>query len=147
MVSPPTPTVRRAWIAAAWLAVTLAGLIGAVWAVGWALETGPAPSVATVEAATRLTYPEGTRVVEADLSEMQTPTPGDRAEVTVAIPADAFGDFLDANGMDAPLLAGTTPAGDVSGIIPAGCGTDACWAATIIVGDDEVTVTLHVTLI
>jgi hypothetical protein len=147
MVSPPTPTVRRALVAAVWLAVVLAGLIGAVWGVAWALEGGPQPSVATVAEATRLEFPEGTDVVESDLSQMQSPTPGDRAEVTVDIPSDAFGDFLDANAMEAPLLAGTTPTGAASGIIPAGCGAEACWAATIVVTDEAVTVDLTVTLI
>ncbi|WP_030155997.1 hypothetical protein [Glycomyces sp. NRRL B-16210] len=147
MVSPPTPSVRRAWIALAWLAATLAGLLAAVWAVAWALEGGPVPSTATVAEATHMAFPEGTEVVEADLAQMQSPTPGSRAEVTVDIPSEAFGDFLDANAMEAPLLAGTTPAGWASGIIPAGCGHESCWAATIIVKDEAVTVTLHVTLI
>ncbi|THV26241.1 hypothetical protein [Glycomyces paridis] len=147
MVSPPIPTVRRAWFAALWLAVVLAGLIGAVWAVAWALEGGPQPSTATVAEATRLDFPEGTEVLEADLSQMETPMPGDRAEVTVAVPAAAFGEFLEANGMEAPLLAGATPAGNASGIIPAACGDDACYTATIVVTDEQVTVDLAVTLL
>ncbi|SDD01672.1 hypothetical protein [Glycomyces harbinensis] len=147
MVSPPAPTVRRALIAAVWLAVVLAGLLAAVWGVGWALQGGPQPSVATVAQATHLAFPDGTDVVDADLSQMQSPTPGDRAEVTVDIPSEAFGDFLDDNDMDAPLIAGTTPAGTASGIIPSGCGTDACWAATIVVTDDAVQVDLAVTLL
>jgi len=147
MVSPPAPTVRRALIAAVWLTVVLAGLIGAVWAVGWALEGGPQPSISTVEEATHLDFPGAATVLESDLSQMQSPTPGARAELTVDIPADDFDDFLSANDMDAPLIAGTTPAGTASGIIPADCGPESCWAATIVVKDASVTVTLNVTLI
>jgi len=147
MVSPPTPTVRRALIAAAWLAAVFAGLIGAVWAVAWALEGGAQPSTASVAQATHLAFPDGTVVVDADLAGLESPTPGDRAEVTVDLPADAFGDFIDANAMEAPLLAGTTPAGNASGIIPAGCTDEVCYAATIVVTDDTVTVRLDITLL
>jgi hypothetical protein len=147
MVPPPAPTVRRALVAAVWLAVVLAGLLAAVWGVAWALRGGPQPGLGTVAAATHLDFPDGTDVVDADLSQMETPAPGDRAEVTVDIPSEAFDDFLEANAMDAPLLAGTTPAGAASGIIPAGCGPEACWAATIVVTDDAVTVDLAVTLL
>ncbi|MCD0445140.1 hypothetical protein LO763_16100 [Glycomyces sp. A-F 0318] len=147
MVSPPAPTVRRALIAAVWLAVVLAGLLAAVWGVAWALQGGPQPGIGTVAEATRLDFPDGTDVLDADLAQMQPPTPGDRAEISVEIPAEAFGEFIDANGMDAPLLAGATPAGNASGIIPAGCGPESCWSATIVVTDDAVTVDLAVTLL
>ena len=147
MVSPPAPTVRRALIAAVWLAVVLAGLLAAVWGVAWALKGGPQPGLDTVAEATHLTFPEGTEVVDSDLSQMQSPTPGSRAEITVDIPSADFSDFLDANAMETPLLAGTTPAGTASGIIPAGCGPESCWSASIIVTDDTITVDLQITLI
>ncbi|MCC3763276.1 hypothetical protein K3N28_09350 [Glycomyces sp. TRM65418] len=147
MVSPPTPTGRRALVAAAWLTTVLAGLIGAVGAVAWALEGGPQPSAASVSEATRLDLPEGTAVLEADLAQMQSPNPGDRAEITLDVPADAFDDFLTANAMDTPLLAGTTPAGTASGVIPAGCTAEACYAASIVIDEDTVTVRLTVTLL
>ncbi|RRR98326.1 hypothetical protein [Glycomyces terrestris] len=147
MVSPPTPTGRRALAAAAWLAVVLAGLLGAVWAVAWALEGGPAPSPAAVEEAVHLDLPEGTDVIDADLTQAQPPAPGGRAEATVSVPADAFGEFIDANGMDAPLIAGATPAGTASGVIPAGCTDEVCYSATIVVTGDRVEVTLTVTLL
>jgi hypothetical protein len=131
-------------IAAIWLTVTLAGLIAAVGAIGWALQGGPQPSADSVGQATVLAFPDGT---DADLSELETPLPGDRAEATVDIPADAFGDFLDANAMDPPLLTGTTPAGTASGIIPATCTTDVCYAATIVITEDTVTVRLTATLL
>ncbi|MQM23999.1 hypothetical protein [Glycomyces albidus] len=147
MVSPPTPTVRRALFASVWLAVVLAGLLSAVWAVAWALEGGPQPSADAVEQAVHLDLPEGTDVLDADLSQTQSPTPGDRAEAKVSVPADAFGEFLDANGMDAPLLAGVTPAGTASGVIPAGCTDEVCYSATIVVTDEAVEVNLTVTLL
>ena len=147
MVSPPAPTVRRALFAAVWLAVVLAGLLAAVWGVGWALQGGSQPGLGTVAEATHLDFPDGTDVVDADLSQVELPNPGDRAEVTVDIPSEAFGDFLDANGMETPLIAGTTPAGTAAGVIPAGCGPESCWAATIVVTDDAVTVDLAVTLL
>ncbi|GAB3658608.1 hypothetical protein [Glycomyces tarimensis] len=147
MVSPPPAAKRRALVAAVWLTVTFAGLIAAVWAVGWAVSGGPAPSLATVTEATHLAYPDGTDVVDADLADMHTPTPGSRGEATVAIPADAFGEFIADNGMAAPLVAGATPAGAATGIIPAGCTHQVCYAAAIIVDDDTVTVDLRVTLL
>lgn len=147
MVSPPTPTGRRAMVAAVWLTATLAGLLGAVGAVGWALNGGPQPSAASVGQATHLSFPDGTDVLDAGLAQLESPTPGDRAEVTVDIPADAFAEFLDANTMDAPLLAGTTPAGTASGIIPAACTDEVCYSATIVISDDTVTVSLTVTLL
>lgn len=147
MVSPPPATGRRALIAAAWLTVTFGGLIAAVWAVGWALEGTAAPSLSTVAEATRLDYPEGADVIEADLSEMHTPTSGSRGETTVTIPAADFGAFLAANGMDAPLLTGSTPAGTATGIIPAGCTDQVCYSGTIVVDDATVTVDLTVTLL
>jgi hypothetical protein len=147
MVSPPTPTVRRALAAAAWLTVTFAGLIAAVWAVGWAIDGGTQPSAASVGEAVHLDFPGGTEILDADLTEVQTPAPGARAEVTADIPADAFADFLDANAMDAPLPTGTTPAGTTSGIIPAGCTPEVCYGATIVIADDHVTVRLTVTLL
>ncbi|WP_205326459.1 hypothetical protein [Glycomyces sp. YM15] len=143
----PQPTVRRALIAAVWLACVFGGLIAAVWAVGWALEGGPQPGVDTVEGATHLSFPAGTEVTDADLTQMESPTPGDRAEVTVEIPADAFDDFLADNAMATPLLAGMTPNGTATGTIPAGCTDEICYAASIIVDDDRVTVQLKVTLI
>jgi hypothetical protein len=147
MVSPPIPTVRRGLFAAAWLLVVLAGLIGAVWGVAWALEGGPQPSANAVEQAVHIELPEGTRVLDADLTQAQPPTPGDRAEATVSVPAEAFGEFIDANGMDAPLVAGVTPAGTASGVIPAGCTDEVCYSATIVVTDEAVEVNLTVTLL
>jgi hypothetical protein len=147
MRPPPKPTVGRALIAGAWLLAVFGGLLAAVWGIGWALDGGPQPSAASVAEATHLAYPEGTDVLESDLSAMQSPTPGDRAEVTVAIPADAFDDFIADNAMAAPLLAGTTPGGDASGIIPAGCTDAVCYAASILIDEDTVTVELEVTLI
>lgn len=147
MVSPPASTRRRALIVVACLALVLAGILAAVWGAVRALGGGPPPGLGTVAEATRLDFPDGTVVVDADLSQMQSPTPGDHAEVTVDIPSAAFDDFLAANGMEAPLLAGTTPTGDASGIIPAACGPEACWAATFVVTDDAVTVDLAVTLL
>jgi hypothetical protein len=147
MKPPPQPTVRRALIAAVWLVCVFGGLIGAVWGVGWALEGGPQPDIATVESATHLTYPDDSEVTESDLSQMESPTPGDRAEVTVEIPADDFDDFLADNAMEAPLLAGTAPNGTATGTIPAGCTDRICYAASIIVEADTVTVILNVTLI
>lgn len=147
MVSPPPATPRRALIAAAWLAVVFCGLIAAVWAVGWALSGGKTPSLSSVTEATHLAYPEDTDVVEADLSEMHTPTPGSTGEATVAIPADQFGSFIDDNAMEAPLVSGATPAGTATGIIPAGCTEQVCYSATILVEDDTVTVDLRVTLL
>lgn len=143
----PQPTVRRALIAAVWLACVAAGLLAAVWGVGWALEGGPQPGIETVQSATHLVFPEETEVVDADLTAMESPAPGDRAEVTVEIPSGDFDDFLADNGMEAPLLAGTSPGGTATGVIPAGCGEEICWAGTIIVGSDAVTVDLDVTLI
>lgn len=147
MVSPPTPTVRRALVAAVWLIATFAGLIAAVWAIGWALDGGTQPSTASVSQAVHLDFPDGTEILDADLTEVQTPAPGARAEVTADIPADAFADFLDANGMDAPLPTGTTPAGTVSAIIPAGCTPEVCYGATVVIAEDHVTVRLTVTLL
>ncbi len=147
MVSPPTPTVRRALYASGWLLVVLAGLLAAVWGVAWALEGGPQPSADAVEQAVHLDLPEGTDVIDADLSQTQSPTPGDRAEATVSVPSDVFGEFIDANGMDAPLLAGLTPAGTASGVIPAGCTDEVCYSATIVVTEDAVEVNLTVTLL
>ncbi len=147
MVSPPPATPRRALIAAIWLALALGGLITAVWAVGRALSGTPAPSLSSVAEATHLSYPADTDVVEADLTEMHTPTPGSRGEATVDIPAADFGAFIADNGMDAPLISGTTPAGVATGIIPAGCTDQVCYAATILVEEDTVTVDLRVTLL
>ena len=147
MKPPPQPTVRRALIAAVWLACVFAGLLAAVWGVGWALEGGPQPGLASVASSTHLVFPEDTEVTDADLSQMESPTPGDRAEVTVEIPSEEFDDFIADNGMEAPLLAGTTPNGDAMGIIPAGCGEAACYAASIVVREDVVIVELDVTLI
>ncbi|WP_112136259.1 hypothetical protein [Glycomyces dulcitolivorans] len=147
MVSPPIPTVRRGLFAAAWLLVVLAGLIGAVWGVAWALEGGPQPSANAVEQAVHIELPEGTEVLDADLTQAQPPTPGDRAEATVSVPAESFGEFIDANGMDAPLVAGVTPAGTASGVIPAGCTDEVCYSATIVVTDEAVEVNLTVTLL
>ncbi|MDA1360127.1 hypothetical protein O1R50_10850 [Glycomyces luteolus] len=147
MKPPPQPTVRRALVAALWLACVFGGLIAAVWGIGWAFEGGPQPSVATVEGATHLAFPEDTEVTDADLSQMESPAPGDRAEVTVEIPADDFDDFLADNAMEAPLLAGTTPNGTATGTIPAGCTEDVCHASSIIVEGGTVTVQLTVTLI
>lgn len=147
MKPPPPPTVRRALIAAVWLAVVFGGLLAAVWGVAWALEGGPQPSTDTVAQATHLSFPDGTDVVESDLSAMQSPTPGDRAEATVDIPSDAFDDFIADNAMEAPLLAGTTPSGSATGIIPAACTDEICYSANIIVQEDTVTVELDVTLI
>ncbi|MFC3494801.1 hypothetical protein [Glycomyces rhizosphaerae] len=147
MKPPPTPTVRRAIIAAVWLTVVFGGLLAAVWGVAWALKGGPQPSVETVAQATHLAFPEGTDVVESDLSAMQSPTPGARAEVTVDIPSDEFDDFIADNAMEAPLLAGTTPSGSATGIIPAACNDEVCYSATIVVEKDAVTVNLDVTLL
>lgn len=147
MVSPPPATPRRALIAAVWLTLTFGGLIAAVWAVGWALSGSTPPSLTSVAEATHLTYPAGTEVVEADLTDTHTPTPGSRAEATLDIPAAEFGSFIADNGMDAPLISGTTPAGVATGIIPAGCTDQVCYAATILVEDDTVTVDLRVTLL
>jgi len=147
MKPPPTPTVRRALIAAVWLTVVFGGMIAAVWAVGWSLEGGPQPSAESVAQATHVSFPEGTDVLESDLTQMQTPTPGDRAEITVDIPSKAFDDFIADNAMEAPLLAGTTPNGSASGIIPAGCNAEVCYSATIVVNDDAVNVQLTVTLL
>ncbi|HEU5127245.1 MAG TPA: hypothetical protein VFU12_04585 [Glycomyces sp.] len=147
MVSPPAATPRRALIAAVWLTVAFAGLIAAVWAVGWAFSGTAAPSLDSVAEATHLAYPDSTDVVDADLAEMHTPTPGSRGEATVDIPAADFGAFIADNGMDAPLLSGATPAGAATGIIPAGCTDQVCYAATILVEDDTVTVDLRVTLL
>lgn len=147
MVSPPPIGRRRAVIAAIWLLCAFTGLIGAVWAVGWALQGSAAPSLDTVAAATHLHYPDSTEVVEADLSEMHTPTAGSRGEVSVAVPADDFGDFISGNDMDAPLPSGTTPAGNPAGIIPAGCTLEVCYAAVFIVEGDTVTVDLDITLL
>ncbi|MEU5871338.1 hypothetical protein AB0A73_07200 [Glycomyces sp. NPDC047369] len=146
MVSPPAPTVRRALHGTAWLLVVLAGAVTAVWGLTWALEGGPQPSADAVAEAVHLDLPEGTEVVDADLSQAP-PIPGDRTEATVRIDADDFGAFLDDNGMDAPLLAGVTPAGTASGVIPAGCTAEVCYSATIVVADDAVEVTLTVTLL
>ena len=134
MVSPPPATPRRALIAAIWLALALGGLITAVWAVGRALSATPAPTLSS-------------DVVEADLTEMHTPTPGPRGVATVDSPAADFGAFIADNGMDAPLISGTTPAGVATGIIPAGCTDQVCYAATILVEEDTVTVDLRVTLL
>ncbi|MEU6859999.1 hypothetical protein AB0B28_14140 [Glycomyces sp. NPDC046736] len=147
MASPPAPTVRRALIGAACLLAVAAGLLGAVWAIGWALQGGPQPSVETVASATRLDLPQGTDIVDADLTQMETPTPGDRAEVTLDLPAEAFADFIADNGFDAPLVAGTTPTGYASGIIPAGCDSDICWSGTLVVAEDTITVRLQITLL
>ncbi|WP_100444343.1 hypothetical protein [Glycomyces xiaoerkulensis] len=147
MVSPPPTSGRRAAIAAVWLTATFAGLVGAVWAVGWALSGGSTPSLTTVAGATHLRYPDSTEVVEADLAELHTPTTGARAEVTVAVPTADFGAFIADNDMDAPLLSGTTPAGAATGIIPGGCTREVCYAATFIVDDDTVTVELHLTVL
>ena len=147
MVQPPPATPRRAFIAAAWLLLTLAGLITAVWFVGWALSGGDEPSLDTVEEATHLHYPDGTDVVDADLSEMHVPRPGARADVTVDIPADAFGDFIADNDMTAPLLSGTAPAGQATGVLPPGCTDDVCYAGSILVSGDTVTAQLRVTLL
>ncbi|WP_035699668.1 hypothetical protein, partial [Glycomyces tenuis] len=115
--------------------------------IGWALSGSAPPSLSTVAEATHLEYPSGTDVVEADLSQMHTPTPGSRGEATVDIPADEFGSFIADNAMEAPLLSGTTPAGTATGIIPAGCTDQVCYSATIIVDDQTVTVELLVTLL
>jgi hypothetical protein len=147
MVSPPTPTGRRALIALVWLAAALAGLIGAVWAVGWAVQGGPQPSAASVGQAVHLEFPDGTDVVDADLAQMSSPNPGDRADVTVEIPADDFAAFLDANAMATPLVAGLSPAGTATGTIPAGCTADVCYAASLVIDEDTVTVDLTVTLL
>jgi hypothetical protein len=147
MVSPPTPTGRRALFALVWLAAALAGLIGAVWAVGWAVQGGPQPSAASVGQAVHLEFPDGTDVVDADLAQMSSPNPGDRAEVTVDIPADDFAAFLDANAMATPLVAGLSPAGTATGTIPAGCTADVCYAASLVIDEDTVTVDLTVTLL
>lgn len=147
MVSPPPATGRRALIAATWLTLTFAGLITAVWAVGWALSGTDAPSLTTVAEATRLDYPEGTDVVDADLTEMHTPTPGARAKATLDMAADAFGAFITDNDMEAPLLTGTSPAGTATGIIPAGCNEEICYSATLVIDEDTVTVNLTVTLL
>lgn len=147
MVSPPTPTRRRALIALVWLAAALAGLIGAVWAIGWAVQGGPQPSAVSVGQAVHLEFPDGTDVVDADLAQMSSPNPGDRAEVTVDIPADEFGAFLDANAMATPLVAGLSPAGTATGTIPAGCTAEVCYAASLVVDGDTVTVDLTVTLL
>jgi len=147
MKPPPQPTVRRAMIAAAWLVCVFAGLLAAVWGVAWALEGGPQPSIATVAQATHLSYPEGTEVAEADLTQMDSPTPGDRAEVTVEIPSADFDDFLADNAMGAPLVAGVSPGGTATGTIPASCTAEICYAANIVVESDAVTVELTVTLI
>lgn len=147
MKPPPTPTVRRAIIAAVWLAAVFGGLLAAVWGIGWALKGGPQPSVETVAQATHLDFPDGTEVVESDLSAMQSPTPGARAKATVDIPSDEFDDFIADNAMEAPLLAGTTPSGSATGIIPAACNDEVCYSATIVVEKDAVTVNLEVTLL
>jgi hypothetical protein len=147
MVSPPTPTVRRALVAAVWLTVTFAGLIAAVGAIGWAVDGGTQPSAASVSEAVHLDFPDGTEILDADLTEVRTPAPGARAEVTADIPADQFAAFLDANAMDAPLPTGTTPAGTLSAIIPAGCTAEACYSATAVIAEDHVTVRLTVTLL
>ena len=147
MVSSPPAGARRALIAAIWLLCAFAGLVGAVWAIGWALEGSKPPSLETVTEATRLHYPDSADIVEADLSEMHTPTPGSRGEVSVAVPTADFGDFIGGNDMAAPLLAGTTPAGAATGIIPAGCTDEVCYSATFVVDDGTVTVDLAVTLL
>jgi hypothetical protein len=147
MKPPPQPTVRRAVIAAVWLVAVFGGLLAAVWGVAWALEGGPKPSIDTVAQATHLSFPEDTRVAEADLTQMESPTPGDRAEVTVEIPSDEFDDFLADNAMEAPLVAGVSPGGTATGVIPAGCTAEICYAANIVVESDAVTVELTVTLI
>jgi hypothetical protein len=147
MKPPPQPTVRRAIIAAVWLACVFGGLLAAVWGIAWALEGGPQPSIATVAQATHLSYPEGTDVADADLTQMESPTPGDRAEVTVEIPSEDFDDFIADNAMEAPLVAGISPSGTATGTIPAGCTAEICYAANIVVEDDAVTVELKVTLI
>jgi hypothetical protein len=147
MVSPPTPTGRRALFALVWLAAAFAGLITAVWAIGWAVQGGPQPSAASVGQAVHLEFPAGTDVVDADLAQMSSPNPGDRAEVTVDIPADDFGAFLDANAMAPPLVAGVSPAGTATGTIPASCTAEVCYAASLVIGEDTVTVDLTVTLL
>ncbi|MCH7231508.1 hypothetical protein L0U85_11695 [Glycomyces sp. L485] len=147
MTTPPEATGRRAITAAVWLAVALTGLITAAWAVGWALSGGSPPSLATVAEATHLHYPDSTDVLDADLAELHTPTPGSRGEATVEVPAGDFGDFIAGNDMDAPLVSGTTPTGAATGIIPSGCTTEICYSATLIVDDDAVTVDLRITLI
>jgi hypothetical protein len=147
MKPPPTPTVRRAIIAAVWLLAVFGGLIAAVWGVGWALEGGPQPSPETVAQATHLDLPEGTEVVESDLSAMQSPTPGDQAKATLDIPSDEFDDFIADNAMEAPLLAGMTPSGSATGVIPAACNAEVCYTASIVVEQDAVTVDLEVTLL
>lgn len=147
MISPPAPTVRRALVGFAFLAVVLAGVLTAVWGFTWALGAGPQPSTAAVEQAVHLDFPEGTEVLDADLSQTDPPLPGARGDATVRIPSDAFGEFLDANGMDAPLIDGLTPAGTASGTIPAGCTDEVCYSATILVDDDAVDVRVTVTLL
>jgi hypothetical protein len=147
MASPPPPSKRRALIAAIWLTAAFCGLIAAVWAVGRALSGTAPPDLTTVAEATHLEYPEGTEVVEADLSQMHTPAPGSRGEATLDIPADEFGSFIADNAMDAPLLSGTTPAGAATGIIPAGCTDQVCYSGTLIIEDETVTVELLVTLL
>jgi hypothetical protein len=65
----------------------------------------------------------------------------------VTIPTADFGAFIADNDMETPLLSGTTPSGAAVGIIPAGCGDQACYSATFLVDDDTVTVDLTVTLL
>jgi hypothetical protein len=147
MRTPPTPTLRRALVGSAWLVAVLAGVLAAMWGFTWALEGGPQPSADAVEQAVHLEFPEGTDVLDADLSQTDPPVPGARAEATIRVPLDVFGEFLDANGMDAPLIDGLTPAGTARGVIPAGCTDEVCYSATILVTEDAVDVTVTVTLL
>ncbi|GAB4003288.1 hypothetical protein GCM10029992_44360 [Glycomyces albus] len=66
--------------------------------------------------------------------------------MTVAVPVDDFGDFIDGNGMEAPLPSGTTPAGDAHGVIPAGCTEAVCYSGAFVVEGETVTVDLALTL-
>lgn len=143
----PQPTVRRALIAAAWLACLAAGIVTAVWAVGWSLRGGPQPSIATLESATHLAFPADSEVIESDLSQLHSPTPGDQVEATVEIPSGSFDDFLADNAMGAPLPAGMSPGGAATGTIPPACTEEICYSANIIVEEDAVTVMLTVTRI
>ncbi|THV33423.1 hypothetical protein [Glycomyces buryatensis] len=147
MVLPAPVARRRALWAALCLLATFAGLIGAVAALAWALEDDNTPDLQTITEATHLTYPDSTDVVEADIAALHAPAPGASAEVTVDIPADDFGTFIADNGMDPPLVSGTTPAGTASGLLASDCTDEVCYSGTVILDEETVTVRLRITLI
>lgn len=142
-VSSPPIGARRLF----WPVCAIAVAVGAVGVIGPALRDSAAPSLETVRAVTGLHYPVSTEVVEADLTDLRTPAPGAVGEVTVAVPAEDFGDFVDGNDMEAPVPSGAAPTGEAVGIIPSGCGERVCYSGGFVVEDGTVTIDLTVALL